>query len=95
MIKNDTLEREKKIEELREEIERLRDRFDRSLKEQGLSEEVLLKLDLDNAPPEVKKRLEESKLDAERAVEDRRAEAKANKEPPKVAFKTRKGAIKL
>jgi hypothetical protein len=59
----------------------------------GLSGDDLKKFDLDKQSPEVKKLLEEAKLAAKRAGEDRTQAAK-NQVAPKVAPSARGGAIK-
>jgi hypothetical protein len=82
------------IDQLKLELDRLNDLFDKNLKALGVTEADLGTLDPEKQSPEVKKLLAEAQLAAKRAGEDRVALAKNQAGPPKVAPSARRGGIK-
>ncbi|MDR2366689.1 MAG: hypothetical protein LBF58_01045 [Deltaproteobacteria bacterium] len=83
------------FEQLRRELDRLNELYDKNLKAMGLTEADLGNLNPDNEPPEIKKLLEEANQAAKRAGEDRVAAAKNQAPAPKVPPSSRRGGIKV
>ncbi|MDR2301027.1 MAG: hypothetical protein LBF38_03150 [Deltaproteobacteria bacterium] len=83
------------INELRNHIERLDAIFDRQMEKVGLTEEDLRKLELTNLPPDVKKIVDETRREAQKAGERvARDSSFQNSKSPRRSF-SRAGAIKL
>ncbi|MDR1111015.1 MAG: hypothetical protein LBP92_10060 [Deltaproteobacteria bacterium] len=64
-------EQRKMFDELKEEFSRLNSLYDAQLKAIGLTEDDLKDLDPEAAPPEVKKLLDQARMEAQRAGEAR------------------------
>jgi ribosomal protein L16 Arg81 hydroxylase len=83
------------INELRNHIERLDAIFDRNMEKVGLTEEDLRKLELTNLPPDIKKIVDETRREAQKAGEQvARDLSFQNSNSPRRSF-SRAGALKL
>jgi hypothetical protein len=89
------LEQQNMFEELKEELSRLNSLFDSQLKACGLTEADLKDIDLDAAPPEVKKMLDQAKMEAQRAGEIRAGQARQTIDRPSGSPSRRRDTIKL
>lgn len=83
------------LNELKNELDKLDERFDRQLKTLGLTKDDLRKLDRDNPPPEVRPAIEKARQAAKLAGEAVARDNNFKGPPASKPRRSRAGAIKI